>query len=187
MIGFVVPKLCLKFPRVAFINRQLPNFRSSDTRNVIWIKSSPDSVVAIIQRAGRRQNVVSADNPRAVVRVVPPGDVSLQIRGFSRRVDAPIPMMRMMMVVVMMVMQMVTVTVVGRPRDRFVGVRHRIRHEGHHLIRDSSSKKACDVFGPVTVLDHLRQPSRHTDPSTCSPSNSSRTRLTEEGAKSRVV
>lgn len=115
-------------------------------------KNSPDSVVAIIQRAGRRQNVVSADNPRAVVRL-PSGNVSLQIFGFSRSIDTPVSI-GMMRVVVVVVMQMVSVTVVGRPRDRFVGVRHRVRHEGHHLTRfvvGGSGRRHVSV----TVLGHF--------------------------------
>lgn len=77
-------------------------------------------------------------------------------------------MMRMVMVVMMM-MQVVTITVVGRPRDRFVGVRHRIRHEGHHLTRFVVGERVrCHVL--VTMRDHLMQSSKHTDPSTCSPS-----------------
>jgi len=93
-------------------------------------------IVAIIQRAGRHQSVVSADNSCSIV-CVPPGNVSLQVLRFRRCVDAPISMrMRVMMVMVMMMMQMMTVAVIGRPRNRFVSVGHRVRHEGHHFTRE---------------------------------------------------
>lgn len=98
-------------------------------------KRSPDSVVAIIQRAGWHQGII-VDKPRAVVRVHSSGDVTLlQILRFRRRVNAPIPMRVRIMMMVMMVMQVMTVTVVGRSRGRFVGVGYRVRHEGHHFTK----------------------------------------------------
>lgn len=116
-----------------------------------YIRGSPDAIIAIaiVQRTGGRrgQRVVGADDSRAIVRV-PPGDVSLQVLGLRRRVDAPIPMM--MMVVVQM---MVAVSVVGRPRDRLIAVRHRVRHEGHHFMRLVVG--SVRSLAPVTAAVHL--------------------------------
>lgn len=117
-----------------------------------YIRGSPDAIIAIaiVQRTrGRRgQCVVGADDSSAIVRV-PPGNVSLQVLGLSRRVNAPIPMM------VVVVQMMVTVGIVGRPRGRFIAVGHRVRHEGHHFMRFVVG--SVRSLAPVTTAIHLNR------------------------------
>jgi len=98
---------------------------------------SPDSLVAVVQRTGRSGQ--SSVDVRAITRLRPPAGIALQVLGFPGWVHASVSMGMMMMV--MVVVQMMAI-VVGRARDRFVGVRHRVRHESHHRFTRSRRSHA---------------------------------------------